>query len=106
MALTYHGDDFFSESEPECQDVLDEGLVRYFDVKCLGRIGPGFLPEGRFLKRYVSWSVDGFVWHGDFAKVGQLTALMETVACRSPAVPGTKQRATVGAMRTRSWRAV
>ena len=31
MALTYHGDDFMSESVN--QDLLDEGLARYFDVK-------------------------------------------------------------------------
>ena len=90
MALTYHGDDFLLESEPEYQDMLDDGLARYFDVKCLGRIGPGFRAEGRFLKRYVSWSVDGFVWHGDLVKVGQSIALMETAGCRSSAVPGSK----------------
>ena len=70
MALTYHGDGFLSESEPEYQDMLDDGLGWYFfDVKCLGRIGSGFLDEERFFKRYVSWSVGGFVWHGDPAKV-------------------------------------
>ena len=87
MALIYYGDEFLSESEPEDQDMLDELLARYFDVKCLGRIGPGFRAEGRFLKRYVSWSV---VWHGDPAKVGQFIALMESAGCRSSAVPGTK----------------
>ena len=46
MTLTNHGDDFLAESEPEYQDMLDEGLARYFDVTCLGRIGPGFLAEG------------------------------------------------------------
>ena len=90
MALTYHGDYFMSESEPQYQDMLDGGLARYFDLKCLGRIGPGFRAEGRFLKRSVSWSVEGFVWHGDPAKVGQFIALMEIAGCRSSAVPGTK----------------
>ena len=90
MALTYHGDDFMSESEPEYQDLLDEELARYFDVKRLGRIGLGFRAEERFLKRFVSWSVQGFVWHGDPAEVGQFIALMETTRCRSSAVLGTK----------------
>ena len=45
MALTYHGEDFMSESEPEDQDMLDVGLARNFDVKCLDRIGPGFRAE-------------------------------------------------------------
>ena len=79
------------ESEPEHQDMLDEGLARHFDVKCLRRIGPRFRAEGRLLKRYVWWSVEGFVWHGDPSKVGQLIALMETVGCRSSSVLGTKQ---------------
>ena len=52
----------------------DEGCARYFDVKCLGRIGPGFWPEEGFFKRYVSRSVDGCVWHGDPAKGGQFIA--------------------------------
>ena len=79
-----------SESEPEYQDLLDEGLARYFDVKRLGRVGLGFRAEERFLKIYLSWSVQGFVWHGDPAKVGQFIALMETTGCRSSAILGTK----------------
>ena len=35
-----------SESEPEYQEMLDEGLARYFDVKCLCRIQPGSGPRG------------------------------------------------------------
>ena len=85
MALTNHGGDFLSEFEPEYQDMLDDGLARYFDVKW-ARIPA----KGRFLKRYVSWGVDGIVWHGDLGKVGQFVALMETAGCRSSAVPGTK----------------
>ena len=44
--------------------MLGEGLTRYSDVQYLGRVGPGFRAEVRFLKMHVSWSVDGFVWHG------------------------------------------
>ena len=29
------------------------------------------------------WSVDGFVWHGDPAKVGQFIALRETAGCEA-----------------------
>ena len=56
----------------------DEVLVRYFDMKCLGRTGPGFRAEGRSLESYASWSADGFVWHGDPANVGQFITLMGT----------------------------
>ena len=42
MALTYQGNDFLSESKPEYQDMLSEGLARYFDVKCLCRTEPRF----------------------------------------------------------------
>ena len=70
--------------------MLDEGLARYFDVKSLGRTGPGFRAEGRFFKRQVSWRVDGFVWHGDPAKVGQFIGLMETAGFRPSAFLGTK----------------
>ena len=89
-ALTCHSGDLLSESEPEYQDMLDEGLARYFDVKCLGRIGQGFRVEERFLKKYVSWSAARFGWHGDPAKVGQLITLMEIVGRRPSAVLGTK----------------
>ena len=41
MALTRHGA-FLSESESEHQDLLEEGLAGYSDVKCTGRTGPGF----------------------------------------------------------------
>ena len=90
MALTCHGDDFVSESEPAYQNVVDQGLARCFDEKCRGRIGPGFRAEGRFLKRCVLWSAEGLVWHGDPAKVGQFIALMETAGCRSSAGLGIK----------------
>ena len=67
MALTCHGDDVLSESEH--QDMLDEGLVLRREVarSHLTRIPS----RGRFLKRYVSWSVDRVLWHGEPAKVGQ-----------------------------------
>ena len=54
MALTYHGSDFTWESEPDCLDMLDKGLARYFDVKRLCRIGPLFQAEERLLKRYIA----------------------------------------------------
>ena len=55
-----------------------------------GSVWVGFLAEERFLKRYVPWSVEGFVWHGEPAKVGQFIALMETAGCRPSAVLGTQ----------------
>ena len=85
VAPTYHSDDFMSESEPEYQDMVDEGLARNFDVKCLGQTGPGFRAEGRFLMRYVSWSVRRVSCdHGE--RLGRFIALMETAGCRSSAV--------------------
>ena len=54
MALTCHGDHFVSESEPEYQDMVDKGLAGHFDMKCLGRIGPGFQAEGALPQGYVS----------------------------------------------------
>ena len=83
MALTYHGGDFLSESEPQYQDILDEGLAGYFDWQCLGRSGLGVWAEERFLKRFVSRSAEGFVWHGDRANVGQFIALMGTAGCQA-----------------------
>ena len=68
MALTCHGDDV-SESEPEHQDMLDEGLALRREV---ARSHLARLPSrGRFFKRYLSWSVDRVLWHGDLAKAGQ-----------------------------------
>ena len=60
--------DFLSESEPQYQDMLDEGLARYFNVKwvVLG-------------KDSESCSVG---WHGDPVKIGQCIALMRTAGCR------------------------
>ena len=87
MTLAFHGDHFLSESKPQHQDMLDEGLARYFDVKCLRRVGPGFRVKWRFLKTYVSWSAERFVWHGDPAKVDQLgqhsggNCQMSTLGC-------------------------
>ena len=34
--VTCHGNDFLSESVPQCQDMLDEGLALYFDDKVSG----------------------------------------------------------------------
>ena len=104
MALTYHGDDSCRRVSQNTRIVLDEGLARYFDVKCLGGIGPGSGAEGRFLKRYVfverrrvrvarrsgeGWAVhcaDGHSWMSIFQQ------FLEP-----------EQRATVVVMRTRSW---
>ena len=72
----------------EYQGMLDEGVARYFDGKCLGRIGPRFGAEERFFK--VSRCVDGFTWRGDLAQVAKFIALMETDGCRHSAVLGTK----------------
>ena len=54
--------------------MLDDGHARYFDVKCLGRMGPGFPAD-----------TEGFVGHGDSAKVGQFITLMGIAGCRSSA---------------------
>ena len=76
--------------------MLDEGVARYSDVKFLRRMWPGFRAEKRLFKSYVSWSVDGFVWHGDPAPLD-----VDPQQLFQP-----KQRVMVGTMRIGSWRAV
>ena len=82
------------------QDMLDEGLARHVDVNCLGRIGPGFRAEGRFIKRYVSstgscgtnkgWAVhsaDGLRWKSMLRSSWMAATTSESTGERQATLP-------------------
>ena len=77
--------DFLSQSGPEDQYMLDEGLVRYVALQYLCCIGPGLQAEGA-IPQEVCVAERRRVRHGDPSRVGQFIA-----------------RAMVGATRTESW---
>ena len=65
VQATVHDDDFIAAGETQSLDVLDEALEQFFVLKKMPRFGPpefGGTSEGQFMKRTVSWSVDGFHW--------------------------------------------
>ena len=90
ICLTLHGDDFMSVSSIAAQEWLDKHLAHHFDVKLVGRLGLGCQTEGRFLKRLIRWSPDGYTWQ---ANPKQITGLIHTLnvdTCKSTPSPGTK----------------
>ena len=72
------------------QDWLDSKLGDHFDVKHVGRIGPGAQTELRFLQRSIRWSAAGFTYQADSKQVDKLIHILDVDTCKSALSPGTK----------------
>ena len=55
----WHGDDFYTEVEPETLDEVDVMILWTFKAEVLPRLGPGVSAEGTILRRILKWSTEG-----------------------------------------------
>ena len=55
----WHGDDFYTEGEPETLDEVDAMILGIFKAKVLPRLGPGASAEGKILRRILKCSTEG-----------------------------------------------
>ncbi|MCR9077354.1 MAG: hypothetical protein NXI07_15050, partial [bacterium] len=91
IQLGCHGDDFVSCSTVEQQDWLDGVLADAFDIKCVGRIGPGCAIQGKVLKRLVTWDTEGFTWIGDVSHVENLVQMLGLQDAKPMATSGSRE---------------
>ncbi len=51
--------------DPLLLEKLDVLSANRFEIKLIGRVGPGFSARGFVLKRQISWTEDGFELLGE-----------------------------------------
>jgi hypothetical protein len=85
-----YGDDFVVSGEPEQLDKMDVFLENHYEIKKLGRIGPGGERVGHVLKREIGWSTEGFTWSGDTSHTGKILKTLAMEDCKEAPTPGTK----------------
>ena len=73
----WHGDDFYTEGEPEALDEVDAMILGTFKAKVLPRLGPGANTEGTILGRTLKWSAEGVHLMADAKHVENLAGLLE-----------------------------
>ena len=56
----WHGDDFYTEGEPEALDDVDAMILGTFKAKVLPRLGAGANTEGTILRRTLKWTAEVF----------------------------------------------
>ena len=54
----WHGDDFYTDGEPETLDEVDAMILGTLKAKVLPRLGPGASAEGTILRRILKWSTE------------------------------------------------
>ena len=90
VEVTCHGDDFLAGGGPASLDKLDVIMENHFQVKKLGRVGPGAMSSAKFLKREISHTEEGFRWLGDVRHVDKLVKELHLEDCKPAPTPGTK----------------
>ena len=71
----FHGDDFYTEGEPDKLDQVDKMIEETFKAKKLPRVGPQASPHGLVLRRLLVWNDNGFFLQPDpkhFENLGEL----------------------------------
>ena len=73
----WHGDDFYTEGEPEALDEVDAMILGTFKAKVLPRLGAGANTEGTILRRTLKWTAEGVHLMPDARHVENLAGLFE-----------------------------
>ena len=79
----WHGDDFYTEGEPETLDEIDEMILRTFKAKVLPRLGPGANVESTILRRTLKWSTEGIHLTPDAKHVQNLAGSSSRSRCEA-----------------------
>jgi len=90
MTSVVHGDDFATEGPDEQQDELDALLMDNVRIKMLGRVGPGYSRQGRFLKRYIEWRGDRYVYYSNPKHAETVVNMMGVGSGNGIDTPGSK----------------
>ena len=72
----WHGDDFYTEGEPEALDEVDTMILGTFKAKVLPRLGPGANTEGTILRRNLKWTTEGVHLMPDPKHIENLAGLL------------------------------
>ena len=83
----WHGDDFYTEGEPEALDEMNEMILRTFKAKVLPRLGPGANMESTILRRTLKWSTEGVHLTPDAKHVENLAGLLEVKGAKPSPTP-------------------
>ena len=86
-----HGDDFLFSTVQERADELDIIMKDNFDIKLLGRVGPGAGTEAPTLKRKINFTREGFFWEADTKHADELITWASVETARPAPTPGTKE---------------
>ena len=85
----WHGDDFYTESEPGALDEVDEMILASFKAKVLPRLGSGASTEGTISKRVLR-SAEGVQMTPGAKHVENLASLLEVKGAKSSATPSSR----------------
>lgn len=88
--LSYHGDDFIADGEPEDLDWLDQVFHKAFKLSRVLRVGPNALSEGCLLNRTIRWDERGFQLEENEKHVKDLLKILNLEDCKGSDVPGSK----------------
>ena len=96
LEIAVNNEDFVAEGVRESLDALDAIMERFFDVKCLPRIGPpeygGEVTSGEHLSCGISWIRGGFTCENNLKHVHNLLNLLgfdrDTPGVDTPSVRG------------------
>ena len=96
LEIAVNNEDFVAEGVRESLDALDAIMERFFDVKCLPRIGPpeygGEVTSGEHLSCVISWTRSGFTCENNLKHVSNLLNLLgfgnDTPGVDTPSVRG------------------
>jgi hypothetical protein len=85
-----HGEDFLASGDLQSLEKLCVFSANLFEIKLIGKVGPGLSARVFFLKRQISWTEDGFEWLGDERHVKRLAQIWNIEGCKPTVSPGAK----------------
>ena len=83
----WHGDDFYTEGEPEALDEVDTMILGTFKAKVLPRLGPGANTEGTILRRNLQWTTEGVHLMPDPKHIENLAGLLGVKGAKPSPTP-------------------
>ena len=83
----WHGDDFYTDGEPEALDEVDTFILGTFKAKVLPRLGPGANTEGTILRRNLKWTTEGVHLMPDPKHIENLASLLGVKGAKPSPTP-------------------
>ncbi|CAK0869006.1 unnamed protein product [Prorocentrum cordatum] len=86
----FHGDDFYTEDEPQQLDNFDAMITGRFKAKILPRVGPAAEDKGLVLRRLLLWSPNGFMLLPDPKHFENLSTLLDLKGAKPSPTPASR----------------